>query len=1403
MTVAVVAEKPSVARDIAAVLGADKKGEGWLYGNGYAVTWALGHLVRLAEPGEIDPAWRAWRWDLLPMLPEQWPLVVAEQTRRQFEAVRRVLHARTVDRIVCATDAGREGELIFRLVYEASGCRRPVDRLWISSLTPDAIRDGFARLADGHRYDRLADAARARSRADWLVGMNLSRAYSLAGGETLSIGRVQTPTLAMLVEREQAIRKFVPEDYLEVVATFEVPAAGADHAPPASPTPARFDATLTYVPAGADEATTRLPADGVAAEQSLARLRDGRSRVETVRTDERRMPPPLLYDLTELQRHAHRLYGMSAKHTLDVAQALYERHKLLSYPRTDSRHLSSDVAKTLPKIVDAVTGHYDAAALAAGTGSRPLGPRFVDDARVSDHHAIVPTTVEARLDRLSEDERRIYDLVCRRLLMAWHGPWITSTTHVVVAVREAGEGPLADRYDGSGTVLVDAGWKRLDVVVRAKSDEPLLPAGLEPGLGLAVHEARAVPKKTQPPPRFTEATLLTAMETAGRTLDDRELSDAMRDKGLGTPATRAAILETLLERSYAIRAGKSLQATDKGIALVDAVDAAVKSPAMTGEWEHKLARIERGALDLDAFMRDIARYVGEVVDGVRGRGGGAPQPSPPGRAPRGATPRAMDPSARSPRANGAAAAAPELVTTPIARRPVAPSEAADLGGLLHDRLGFAAFRPHQEDICRAVAAGNDALVVMPTGAGKSLCYQLPGLARGGTTVVVSPLIALIEDQVAKLTARGLAAERIHSGRAGGSAAVRKAYLAGELDFLFLAPERLAVPGFIEMLARRPPTLVAIDEAHCISHWGHDFRPEYRMLGARLPALRPAPIVALTATATPEVQDDIVEQLGLQSGGRFIHGFRRENIAVEAVELDQGSRPAAVATLLADGARRPAIVYVPTRKQAEQIAAELGRSLRAAPYHAGLPAAARERAQDQFLSGRLDVVVATIAFGMGVDKADVRTVVHTALPSSIEGYYQEIGRAGRDGEPARAVLLHAWSDVRTQQFFLERSYPQVEVLERLVDEMGTSGRLKDALFRRASAHLPDRLGETGGVRVEVDDDLLERALEQLWIHGGAAIDDDELVTRGRADWRRAYDAQRAHREAQLAAMARFPSGGSCRMLALVRHFGDREDSGAPCGICDVCAPDACLLARADAPSSGERMLLALVVGALSERDGLAVGTLARDVLPALDRRDVDRLLAGLARAGLVRTAEDEFVKDGRRIPFVRAWLTSAGREASESDLDAVVLSAPIASAAGARGRQLTKRRKAGGKRRGGVDLGTTHVVGGRRSAGARSGSGSGASKGRAGKGAKIPGERSSEIGEGRVDEGLVKALRVWRKSESAKRHVPAFRILTDRALLGIAQARPSDEGALLGVAGVGAFIVTRYGRQILEVVKATS
>jgi DNA topoisomerase III len=1295
-SVAVVAEKPSVARDIARVLNATKRGEGYLYGDGYIVTWAIGHLVALPQPHEIRPQWRSWRPELLPMLPESWPLVVGEKTKDQFDVVSKILNSPKVATIVCATDAGREGELIFRYIYEAAGCAKPVQRLWISSLTPEAIRDGFANLKDSRDFDPLADAARGRSRADWLVGMNLSRAYTLACDEEFSVGRVQTPTLAMIVDREIAIQSFVPEDYCNVTAMF-------------SPRPGeKYSGTWFRPGVEPMDAAAKLASDGEEANSICERVRTGAAHIEKVEAQTRRMSPPALYDLTELQRHANRLYSFSAQRTLELAQALYERHKLISYPRTDSRHLSQDVARTLPKIVKAIAGEYEGL-IAHGTGERPLGRSFVDDSKVSDHHAIIPTGISPGNAALEPDERKLFDLICRRLLAAWHDEHIWSVTTIITLVRSSTD----DRFHSSGTAVVQVGWKILDVVVaktKSKSggiesaeEGQQLPSGLAQGQRQEILDVESIAKKTRAPKRFTEGTLLTAMETAGKTLDDKELSQAMRENGLGTPATRAQIIEVLLKREFIVRRGKSLEATEKGIRLIEVVHAEVKSPAMTGQWEAYLKRIERGQAQLAPFVECIERYVREVVGKTKDRPASVTRST----------------------GNSAAAPAPALIN-PSGER------TGTLQEVLKNCFGFVSFRPSQEDVCRVVTEGRDVLLVMPTGSGKSLCYQLPGIVLGGTTLVVSPLIALMEDQVAKLQSLGFAAERIHSGRdRASSREVCLKYLNGSLDFLFIAPERLRVKGFPEMLAKRKPCLVAIDEAHCISAWGHDFRPDYRNIGQHLPALRPAPIIALTATATPTVQRDIAQQLGLHTPREFIQGFRRDNIAIEVARVPPSARFGLVAQLLDSSDRRPAIVYTPTRRETEQLASLLGRDFPAEPYHAGLDGKRRDRVQNEFLAGRLEVIVATIAFGMGVDKPNIRTVIHTALPGSVEGYYQEIGRAGRDGRPSRAILMQSYADRRTHDFFFERDYPDISVLEGIFRNLRTDPQHKDLVRSRT---------RMGG-------DEFEIALEKLWIHGGAIVDYADNISRGSENFPEGYLAQREHKAAQFEKMLAYCESACCRMLALVRYFGDTADSRLSCGVCDFCDSGSVVAQTFRATTPVEHAHIASILHTLGAAEGISTGRLHAQAFPhgGLDRRGFEDLLNAMARAQLVQVIDASFEKDGRRIDFRKVRLAPGGQEPDAAHR--VTMPEDIAG--------VPKQRKTtkGSKKRAPKQMAKTSP--------------------------------------------LRDVLKAWRVAEAKKKGVPAFRIMADRVLDGILASQPSTEQELLSISGVGPKLVERHGAQILR------
>ena len=617
--------------------------------------------------------------------------------------------------------------------------------------------------------------------------------------------------------------------------------------------------------------------------------------------------------------------------------------------------------------------------------------------------------------------------------------------------------------------------------------------------------------------------------------------------------------------------------------------------------------------------------------------------------------------------------------------------------------------------------------------------------------MISPLIALMEDQVAKLQALGLRAERIHSGRSRlDSRAACLDYLSGGLDFLFIAPERLGVPGFPEFLARTKPTLIAIDEAHCISQWGHDFRPDYRMLGQRLPSLRPAPVIALTATATPIVQRDIIAQLNLKSDNRFIHGFRRSNLAIEVVEVPRPDRMDVILKFLGNSAHRPAIVYVPSRKDAIQLAGQLGAAMPAAAYHAGMAAADRDRVQTRFLGGDIDVIVATVAFGMGIDKADVRTVVHLALPQTLEGYYQEIGRAGRDGKPSRAILLHSFIDRKTNEFFHEKNYPPVAELKEIFNKLTAQPQPKHALRDRT----------------KMDGDIFDSALEKLWVHGGALVDPDESVRRGVDTWAQSYEAQVAHRLVQSEQMARFSQSHGCRMVHLVRHFGDDDDPGTPCGLCDTCDSSVCVVQTFRTPTNTETSIMQATLDSLAKLNNQSVGTLHRNEGAALERHDFETLISALLRSGMVSSRTDVFEKDGKSIPFHRLTLTRLGEKANASTLAAIQVPTKVATPKREPRSRAKPKPRVKPKPRAKL-------------------------KPRSKKNAAPATPRIS-----RIDE----ALRAWRKDEATKRRVPAFRIMTDKMLLGVAASRPENETALLAVHGVGPSLVAKYGGKILQIVR---
>lgn len=574
----VIAEKPSVARSIAAVIGADEKQNGYWQGGGYLVSWCIGHLVSFAEAGQYDEKYCKWRYEDLPILPQPWQFIVPDEKKQQFEVLRALLNRPDVDSVTAATDAGREGELIFRFVYQMAGCTKPVKRLWISSMEDAAIREGFANLRPDSDYDALYQSALCRAKADWLVGINATRLFSVLYHKTLTVGRVQTPTLKMLVDRDAKILRFQKEKYYTVGIQSGSLKAGSGRI------------------ASMDEADT------------LRKACAGASAIcFSVKREKKTEQPPKLYDLTTLQREANCLFGFTAKQTLDYAQQLYEK-KLLTYPRTDSQYLTEDMGQTAQHLVSALLGLLP---FAQGLDLTPEVGRILNSKKVSDHHAIIPTSefVKQGFAGLAESECKLMNLVCSKLLCAVAAPHEYETVTAVFSCA-------GNEFTAKGKTVLVPGWKEIDQrfhsTLKTDGDEETEALNTLPELadGQSFSAVADISEHfTSPPKAYTEDTLLSAMERAGA----EDMPEEAERKGLGTPATRAAILEKLVQMGFVQRKGKQLVPTKDGINLAVVLPESLTSPALTAEWENRLTEIAKGSADPDEFMAEIEAQVRQLV----------------------------------------------------------------------------------------------------------------------------------------------------------------------------------------------------------------------------------------------------------------------------------------------------------------------------------------------------------------------------------------------------------------------------------------------------------------------------------------------------------------------------------------------------------------------------------------------------------------------------------------------------------------------------------------------------------------------------------------------------------------------------------------------------------------------
>lgn len=591
MKVLIIAEKPSVAADIAKVLNVKKKNDGYYSSEAYFVSWAVGHLVALCDPEDYDERLKKWKMADLPIIPSEIKLKPVEKTKKQLNVLKKLMNSSEVESLICATDSGREGELIFRYIYEITKCRKPFKRLWISSMTDTAIKQGFNDIKPGSNYDNLYYSAKCRSEADWLVGINASRAYTLKYDSLLSIGRVQTPTLAIITSRQDEINAFKPQDYWQIKTDFS-----------------KYQGLWTDLIHKDNKIL-----DIEKAKEIIEKIQGQEGEIADITKEKKSQSPGLLYDLTLLQREANRKYGYSAQETLSIAQDLYEKRKLITYPRTDSQYLSDDMIPKITIVLNKLKNidkYKEYADYVLGLPKLPISKRIVDNKKITDHHAIIPTEKQADLERLSQKEAHIYDMIAKKFISVFYPNYMYNVTKIITVVCD-------ESFVTQGNTVIQLGFKELykDEAKdnKEKEDENSILPDVKKGEKYTVEKSELIAKKTLPPKPYTEETLLGAMENAGRFVEDEEIKEKLKESGIGTPATRAAIIERIISVGYIKRSGKNLIPTEKGMNLIKIVPHELKSPETTGKWEKGLTSISKGNMDSKRFMGSINNYVRYII----------------------------------------------------------------------------------------------------------------------------------------------------------------------------------------------------------------------------------------------------------------------------------------------------------------------------------------------------------------------------------------------------------------------------------------------------------------------------------------------------------------------------------------------------------------------------------------------------------------------------------------------------------------------------------------------------------------------------------------------------------------------------------------------------------------------